>query len=68
LATHQSTLRQEASIDKAMIDIHFYFDFISPIRGLKVPIGWMSANFLWVFEEHLLPNNCRASTVRQLGS
>jgi hypothetical protein len=30
LATYQSTLRQEASIDKAMKEIHFYFYFISP--------------------------------------
>jgi hypothetical protein len=30
------------------------------MRGLKAPIGWMSANCLWVFEEHLLLNNSRA--------
>jgi 2-hydroxychromene-2-carboxylate isomerase len=34
VATHQSTLRKEASIHKAMIDIHFYFDFISPYAWL----------------------------------
>jgi 2-hydroxychromene-2-carboxylate isomerase len=34
VATHQITLRQEASIDKAMSDIHFYFDFISPYAWL----------------------------------
>jgi 2-hydroxychromene-2-carboxylate isomerase len=34
VATHQSPLRQEASIDKAMSDIHFYFDFISPYAWL----------------------------------
>jgi len=38
------------------------------MRGLKVPIGWMLANCQWVFGEHLPPNNCRASTIRQLGS
>jgi hypothetical protein len=48
VATHQSTLRQKASIDKAMIDIHFYFDFISPHTWIesadwldvgKLPVG-----------------------------
>jgi 2-hydroxychromene-2-carboxylate isomerase len=34
VATHQSTRRKEASNDKAMTDIHFYFDFISPYAWL----------------------------------
>jgi 2-hydroxychromene-2-carboxylate isomerase len=34
LATHQSALCEAAAIDKAMKDIHFYFDFISPYAWL----------------------------------
>jgi 2-hydroxychromene-2-carboxylate isomerase len=34
LAKHQTALRQEASNDKAMKEIHFYFDFISPYAWL----------------------------------
>jgi 2-hydroxychromene-2-carboxylate isomerase len=34
LAKHQTALRQEASNGKAMKEIHFYFDFISPYAWL----------------------------------
>jgi hypothetical protein len=48
LAKHQTALRQEASNGKAMKEIHFYFDFISPYAWFesaewldvgKLPVG-----------------------------